>query len=103
MVETLGAHGAGMVARHFEDAEFEIFTQRLLLRELDRVPASEAHACIMEAALLAACGAKSTAFPFLVFPCLFEEHARAATNQFLQREETFWSTFNLEFAQRQEL
>jgi hypothetical protein len=60
-------------------AEFELLKHRLLLRQLDEMPDVESHARVIYQAHVAAALASLTAYPFLIFPCLFEERARAAS------------------------
>ncbi len=84
-----GIHYAGMGNVAFLKTEFEIFTERLLLRELDGIP-WEAHIQIMKEADAVAEIAAQTPFPFLVFPCLFEERISAVLRQFHEREASYW-------------
>jgi len=59
-------------------AEFQLLKHRLLLRQLDEMPEVESHALVIYEAEAAASLASLTPYPFLIFPCLFEERARAA-------------------------
>jgi len=74
----------------FKKVEFEVFTQRMLLRRLDEVPIWELHAQIIREADRAASLAKETTYPFLVFPCLFDEHSRAAADRFQEQTQRYW-------------
>ncbi len=73
-------------------AQFTVLKQRLLHRYLNEVPDWEIHARIMQEADDAERLAWFTSYPFLIFPCLFEERARMATEQ-ARRErerERYW-------------
>jgi hypothetical protein len=61
---------------------FELHRLRLLLKQLDKVENSDLHALVIREAKVATELASATAFPWLLFPCLFEERVEAA----LQRE-----------------
>ena len=78
----------------FQKTGFEIFTERLLLRRLDTVP-WEAHIQIMKETDAVAKMAAQTAYPFLVFPCLFEERVSAILRGFQEKEANYWGVFPL--------
>ena len=61
---------------------FELLRLQLLLRQLDKVENSDLHALVIREAKVATELARGTPFPWLLFPCLFEERVDAA----LQRE-----------------
>lgn len=71
-------------------ALFEVLKYRLLLRRLDEIPNSESHPAIIEEANTAAILAGLTTFPLLVFPCLFEERARAAWERDRRQHHIYW-------------
>ncbi len=73
-----------------ESAGFQILKHRLLLRSLNEIPEAERHADIIEEANQAAVMASHTSCPQLVFPCLFEERARAACEYAALRSRTYW-------------
>ena len=72
-------------------AYFEILVQRLLLRHLARNPALGSHARIIQEARVARALASQTPFPLLVFPCLFQERAAAALEDWRRQERLFWN------------
>jgi len=74
-----------------EAAVFELLKQRLLLRRLDEIPDTECHARIIHEAEMSAALARRTAFPLLLFPCLFEERARAVRERQRQFEKRYWA------------
>ena len=61
---------------------FELLRLRLLLKQLDKVENSDLHALVIREAKVATELARGTPFPWLLFPCLFEERVNTA----LQRE-----------------
>jgi hypothetical protein len=72
-------------------AEFELLKHRLLLRQLDEMPDVESHALVIYEAEAAASLASLTPYPFLIFPCLFEERARATAESARGQEHLCWS------------
>jgi hypothetical protein len=84
-----GIHCARVGNVAFLKTEFQVFTERLLLRELDGIP-WEAHFQIMKEADAVAEIAERTSFPFLVFPCLFEERVSTILRQFHEMEASYW-------------
>src|SRR5258706_4551719 len=73
--------------------KFELMKHRLLLRRLDELPKAEGHALIMREAEEAAALARRTAYPLLVFPCLFEERSRAVADRMGREEQRYWLGF----------
>jgi len=63
---------------------------RLLLRRLETVPNAEWHPAVMCQADAAAGLARQTAFPLLLFPCLFEERAGVALEQARLQTSLYW-------------
>jgi hypothetical protein len=57
---------------------FELLRLRLLLKQLDKVENSDLHTLVIREAKVATELARATAFPWLLFPCLFEERVHAA-------------------------
>jgi hypothetical protein len=80
------------LTQSWDARRFEVLMHQLLLRRLDEFPAPEAHARIIQEARAAQALACKTPFPMLVFPCLFEERARAASERHRQQERLFWQT-----------
>jgi hypothetical protein len=79
---------------NFEKEEFEILKQRLLLRRLDETPIWELHALVMQEAEMSALVAQTTTYPFLVFPCLFEERVRSASDLFHKKWDAYWDSLD---------
>src|SRR4029077_4727224 len=79
-----------MVKTGFEKEEFDVLKQRLLLRKLDQLPTWELHALVIQEAEMSAVLARTTHYPFLVFPWLFEERVRAASELFQKKWDTYW-------------
>ena len=77
----------------FRKVEFEVFRQLMLLRRLDEIPIWELHAAIIRESDRAASLAKATSYPFLVFPCLFDERTHAAAAWYKERQNKYWQTF----------
>jgi hypothetical protein len=77
--------------------EFETLKLLLLLAWLDRVPMSEQHPLIIDAADSAADLARTTTYPRLLFPCLFAERVDAALEQERVRTRNYWGRLD-EFA-----
>jgi hypothetical protein len=77
-----------------QKAEFEVLKQGLVLRQLDDTPRQELHAVMMQEAEGAAVLAGTTQFPFLVFPCLFAERARVASELFQKELSEYWQAFD---------
>jgi hypothetical protein len=77
-----------------QKAEFEVHKQGLVLRQLDDTPSQELHAVMMQEADGAAVLARTTQFPFLVFPCLFAERARLASEHFHKKLSDYWQAFD---------
>lgn len=75
---------------------FEMLKQRLLLRRLNEAPEFETHALIMRQAEEASFLACLTSYPILIFPCLFEERATAATEQARHQAHRYWIGLELE-------
>jgi hypothetical protein len=73
-----------------QQARFENFTERLLLKKLDDIP-WEAHIQVMHQADFATAIALSTPYPFLIFPCLFDERVSSVLEIFHAREAVYWS------------
>lgn len=73
-------------------ALLEVLIHDLLLRRLDEIPTTEAHAQIIQEAWHAQALASRTLFPLLVFPCLFEERACAASEYHRRQELHYWQT-----------
>jgi hypothetical protein len=73
-----------------QETQFRILKQRLLLRKLDEVGSGEAHSSIIQEAEAAGRLARGTSCPWLVFPCLFEERARASLERFHERNARYW-------------
>ena len=73
---------------------FELLRWRLLLRHLDKVENSELHALVIREAKVATELARATAFPWLVFPCLFEERANAALQREAMVATLYWRGLN---------
>jgi len=76
----------------FRKVEFEGFRQLMLLRRLDEIPIRELHAAIMRESDRAASLAKATSYPFLIFPCLFDERVTAAAERFQEQQHNYWQT-----------
>jgi|ERR1043166_804690 hypothetical protein len=74
-------------------AELELLKHRLLLHRLNETTAPECHPQIIQAAAEAADLAATSAFPLLLFPCLFEERAAAAAKNARCYEEAYWRMF----------
>ena len=72
------------------EQQFEIALRRLLLRRLDEVPNTEAHTLVIREADVAARLAGRTPFPWLLFPCLFEERVSAALEQARRQDRLYW-------------
>ena len=70
--------------------EFGVFTQRMLLRRLDETSIWELHAEIIREAERSASLARATSYPFLVFPCLFDERSRVAADRFREETDRYW-------------
>jgi hypothetical protein len=77
----------GNMASHL--AQFEMFRERLLLKKLDDIP-WEAHIQVMHQADWASDIALGTPYPFLVFPCLFEERVSSILKTFHASEASYW-------------
>jgi hypothetical protein len=75
-------------------AGFQVLKHRLLLRSLDEIPEPECHANIIEEANKSAALACGTKWPHLMFPCLFEERARAAHENARQQSRDYWRCFD---------
>ena len=75
--------------------EFETLKLLLLLARLDRVPMSEQHLLIIDAADSAAELARTTRYPRLLFPCLFAERADAALEQERVRSRNYWGRLDV--------
>ena len=73
---------------------FELLRWRLLLRRLDQLENCELHALVIREARAATELARATPFPWLVFPCLFEERADAALEGEAQRSTLYWRELN---------
>jgi hypothetical protein len=69
---------------------FALLKQRLLLERLNGTPESETHAVLIYLAEEAASGASLSAYPLLVFPCLFEELADLALEQARRQAQDYW-------------
>ena len=82
--------GRGLAGR------FEVFKQRLLHQCLNETPDVETHALIMRQADEAALLAWLTSYPFLTFPCLFEEKASAAAAEARREAHHYWSSLRPE-------
>jgi len=67
-----------------------VLKQRLLLERLNATPGSETHALIMLEANEAAALAWVSSYPLLIFPCLFEERATAATERARRQARLYW-------------
>src|SRR5215831_19368522 len=67
-----------------------LLKMRLLLQALDEVAASELHPLVIREADIACVMADRTAFPQLVFPCLFAERVAAALRFQAWRERSYW-------------
>jgi len=83
--------------RYLHGMEFETLKLLLLLARLDRVPMSEQHPLIIDAADSAADIARTTRYPRLLFPCLFAERVDAALEQERLRTCKYWGRLD-EFA-----
>ncbi len=70
---------------------FEVLKQRLLHQKLNQTPELETHALIIREAEEAAMLAWFTSYPFLTFPCLFEERAAAVLEQARREAQRYWS------------
>ncbi len=72
------------------ESTFELLRWRLLLRRLDSIQSSELHALVIREAHRAAVLASATSFPWLLFPCLFEERVDAALTRHARDAELYW-------------
>ena len=72
------------------ECRFEVVKNRLLLRWLDETPGSEAHPRIIAEANVATVLAWLTPFPLLLFPCLFDERARAGLDDARRQARRYW-------------
>ena len=73
---------------------FELFRLRLLLKQLDKVENSDLHALVIREAKVATELARATAFPWLVFPCLFEERVNAVLRREALVATLYWRGLN---------
>jgi hypothetical protein len=71
--------------------QFRVLKQRLLHERLNKTPEFETHALIMREADVSSFLAWLTPYPFLTFPCLFEERAVKATEQSRREAQLYWS------------
>ena len=69
---------------------FELLCWRLLLNRLDKIEKFELHAQVIREAEEAETVARATAFPCLLFPCLFEERVEALLQRDAVRERLYW-------------
>jgi hypothetical protein len=81
---------------HGVATQLGILKQRLLLLRLNETPESEIHALIIRQANEAAFLAWLTLYPLLTFPCLFEERAKAATEQARRKARLYWKGLELQ-------
>ena len=72
------------------EVRFNLLKARMLLQKLDDVPDSGLHPLIIQEAETASADARSTRFPLLVFPCLFEERVRRALESDTRRLGLYW-------------
>jgi hypothetical protein len=69
---------------------FELLRWRLLLLRLESLQGSELHALAIREAQVSAILACETAFPGLLFPCLFEERVEAALARQAREVSRYW-------------
>jgi hypothetical protein len=72
----------------------ELLRLRLLLKQLDEVENSDLHALVIREARLSTELARATVFPWLVFPCLFEERVNAAIQREALVATLYWRGLN---------
>lgn len=72
------------------EQNFELIKMQLLLRCLEETHTAEFHAALIHEAELATRLACLTGFPELVFPCLFEERARAVLEEQARAATRYW-------------
>jgi hypothetical protein len=77
-----------------QSAAFSLLKQRLLLQLLDVVADHAIHHLIINEANTTARLAAATAFPLLVYPCLFHERASEALSQDRRRTSAYWKGLN---------
>jgi hypothetical protein len=70
--------------------QFELLKHRMLLRALDETANPEAQVMLIREADDSAALACATAFPLLVFPCLFEERAAAVAQRARWGARLYW-------------
>lgn len=81
-----------MDATYDHDMEkLQLLKCTLVLRQLDDIPDATLHARILDQGEAAMTLARQTAFPILVFPCLFEERAVAVLWENRQRMDRYWN------------
>ena len=73
---------------------FELLRLRLLLKQLDKVENCDLHALVIREAKVATELARATAFPWLLFPCLFDERVNAALQREAQVATLYWRGLN---------
>jgi hypothetical protein len=76
------------------ESTFELLRWRLLLKRLDKIENSELHALVIREAKVATELAGATAFPWLLFPCLFEERVDAALEREARVATLYWRGLN---------
>ena len=84
------------VPEHGVSVRFVVLKQRLLLECLNQTPEPETHALIMRQASEAGLLAWLSSYPFLTFPCLFEERAVSATEQARRQSRIYWNGLGTE-------
>ena len=75
---------------------FAVLKQRLLLERLKATPGSETHALVMLEANEAAALAWVSSYPLLIFPCLFEERAIAASERARRQARLYWEGIGID-------
>jgi hypothetical protein len=68
----------------------DLLKWRLLLRRLEDTPDNGLHAQIMREADRALTLSRAAGFPFLTFPCLFEERAGAVAEAAQRQSSRYW-------------